>query len=327
MAEAKKSNIKTGSKKSAAEKKSPVSEVKSNRTHAKSDTLVKDKLQSEPKPVKTIKPAAKAGKRSEKSLKAAEAKLVKEERKLVKEDDRPQAKPAAKPTRSKLERRSKAYRSSYSQIDKSKRYSFEEATELIGKTSPVKFDATVELHVRLAVDPKQADQNVRDNVLLPAGSGKTIRVAALVGDDMVDTAKTAGADLVGESDIIKELEAGSFSFDVLIATPSQMPKLGKYARLLGPRGLMPNPKSGTVTNDVIKAISESKAGKVEYRVDSSGIIHIGIGKISFKPSRLLTNLQAVMTSINNNKPASIKGSYVIGAHLATTMGPSIRLSI
>lgn len=274
------------------------------------------------------KSTAKAGKRSAKALKEAEEKQAKEESKKSKEDDSEENKKTiAPPTRSRLERRSKAYRKSNETIDKDKRYSVEEATEIIGKTSPVKFDATVELHIRLAVDPRQADQNVRDTVILPAGNGKMVRVAAFVDADGSAVAKDAGADLIGEADIIKELESGNFSFDVLVATPSQMPKLGKYARTLGPRGLMPNPKSGTVTNDVAKAIKEAKAGKVEYRVDSSGIIHIGIGKSSFKAAQLLENLQAVLSSIQSNKPASIKSTYIVGAHLSTTMGPSIRLAL
>lgn len=273
---------------------------------------------------------AKAGKRSAKSLTLAEEKQAKEQRKQAKagqQSDEKTLKPAIIPVRSKLERRSKAYRSAAEGIDPTKRYSIEEACSLIGKTNPVKFDATVELHVRLNVDPKQADQNIRDNVLLPSGSGKNIRVAAFIGPDLVSEAQTAGADLAGETEVIQELEAGSFSFDVLISTPSQMPKLGKYARTLGPRGLMPNPKSGTVTTDIVKAIKEAKAGKVEYRVDSSGNLHLGIGKSSFTPSQLSANLQAVIASIQANKPASVKGSYILSAHLTTSMGPSIKFAI
>lgn len=270
---------------------------------------------------------AKAGKRSAKALKEAEEKQSKEERKTIKEDDVVKTKATQNPTRTRLERRSKSYREKQQNIDTKKQYSIDEAAELVIKTNPVKFDATVELHMRLAVDPRQADQNIRDSVLLPAGSGKTIRVAAYVDGDDITAAKEAGAELVGEADVTKELEAGSFSFDILIATPSQMPKLGKYARLLGPRGLMPNPKSGTVTNDVAKAITEAKAGKVEYRVDSGGNIHVGIGKVSFKPAQIQENLQAILSSIQNNKPASIKGAYIISAYLSTSMGPSIKLTV
>jgi large subunit ribosomal protein L1 len=191
----------------------------------------------------------------------------------------------------------------------------------------VKSDATVDLHIRLSVDPKQADQNIRDSVILPAGTGKSVRIAAFVDDNDRLQAIDSGADLAGETEITKELNSGKFSFNVLLSTPNMMPKLGKFARVLGPRGLMPNPKSGTVTNDIIKAISESKTGKVEYRVDSNGIIHLGIGKVSFKPNQLLENLQAVLGSIQANKPSSLKNNYIMSAYLSTSMGPSIKLDI
>ncbi len=293
---------------------------------AESEVNKPEVAEDEPKTVA----AAKAGKRSAKSLKETEAKLAKEERKTHKdssEASQEPAKTAVKPPRSRLERRSKKYSAKYALIDKTKRYTLDEAVDLIGKTSPVKFDATVELHIRLNVDPRQADQNIRDSVLLPAGTGKVVRVAAFVDADNEAAAKAAGADLIGEDKIIKVLESGNLSFDVLIATPSQMPKLGKYARLLGPRGLMPNPKSGTVTTDVNKAVSEAKAGKVEYRVDSTGIVHIGIGKVSFKPNQLKDNLEAVLASIQNNKPASIKSTYILSSYLTSSMGPSLSISL
>lgn len=273
------------------------------------------------------KSAAKAGKRSTKAQAEAAAKKEKEERKKADSAEQKPDKQPAKPARSRLERRAKGYRAKSELIDKAKSYSLEEASKLIGQTNPVKFDATVELHIRLAVDPRQADQNVRDSVLLPAGSGKTVRIAAFVDGDDVSSASKAGADLVGEADVLKELEAGSFSFDVLVATPSQMPKLGKYARVLGPRGLMPNPKSGTVTTDVARAISEAKAGKVEYRVDSGGNLHIPVGKSSFSSADLLNNLNAVITSIQANKPASVKGAYILSSHLSTSMGPALKLAL
>jgi len=276
------------------------------------------------------KPLAKAGKRSLKAIQAEEEKKLKEEKKqasvnkeTVKQDDN--NKPVA--PRSHLERHSKSYLKHYIADYKLQKYSPEQATQEIIKTNPVKFDATVEVHIRLSVDPKQADQNIRDSVLLPAGTGKTVRVAAFVDDNDRTIAKDAGADLAGETEITKELNSGKFSFDVLISTPGMMPKLGKFARVLGPRGLMPNPKSGTVTSDVVKAINESKAGKVEYRVDSNGIIHVGIGKVSFQPSQLLENLQAILSSIQANKPASLKNTYILSAYLSTSMGPSIKLAI
>lgn len=296
-------------------------------TAKKAKPALKAKEEPIKKPKTEVK-TAKAGKRSIKAIEASEAKLTKQQNKLAKSEVVVETKKDSnKPTRTRLERRSKSYKQHYKELDITKRYTPEEATKLIITTNPVKFDATVELHVRLAVDPRQADQNIRDNVLLPAGSGKTVRIAAFVDGDNIEIAKTAGADLVGESEIIKELTAGSFSFDVLVATPSQMPKLGKYARILGPRGLMPNPKSGTVTVDIAKAISESKAGKVEYRVDSGGIVHVGIGKVSFKPAQLLENLETVLSSIQANKPSSIKATYIISAYLTTSMGPSIKLAL
>jgi len=269
------------------------------------------------------KATAKAGKRSAKSQKEAEEKAAKEERKATASEDQTEEKPkqTAKPTRSRLERRGKKFRDAAKLVEKDKAYTLVEALELAQKTSPTKFDATVELHINLNVDPRHADQNIRDNLVLPAGTGKDVRVAVF------DDEKAASADLSGVENIIKQLDKGEINFDVLIATPAQMPKLGKYARVLGPRGLMPNPKSGTVTTDVAKAVQEAKAGRVEYRVDSTGIVHIGIGKVSFGQKKLLENAQAVVASVKGNKPSSVKGAYVKVAHLTTTMGPSITVSV
>lgn len=270
---------------------------------------------------------AKAGKRSAKAVAEAEAKVEKEERKAVRAEteaeDAEKPKQPVTPTRSRLERRGKQFRKLAEQIEIGKVYSLDEAIALAQKTSSTKFDATVELHVRLGVDPRHADQNIRDNLVLPAGTGKTVKVAVLADVDDAATAKKAGADVAGIDEILKDLEKGQINFDTLIATPSQMSKLGKYARVLGPRGLMPNPKSGTVTTDVAKAVNEAKAGRVEYRVDTTGIVHLGIGKVSFTPAQLSENLQAVFASIKGNKPSSIKGTYFKAIHLTTTMGPSI----
>lgn len=265
--------------------------------------------------------AAKAGKRSAKALKEAEEKQAKEERKAGAADEAEKPKAAVPPTRSRLERRAKGYRKGAEQIDKDKSYGLNEALELAQKTSHVKFDATVELHVKLGVDPRQADQNIRDNLVLPAGTGKAIRIAVLTDD--AAAAQKAGADVAGTDDLLAQLEKGVMDFDVLIATPALMPKLGKYARALGPRGLMPNPKSGTVTTDVVKAVSEAKAGRVEYRVDSTGIVHLGIGKVSFSPEQLLQNAKAVIASVTANKPQSLKGTYIKSVYITTSMGPSI----
>jgi large subunit ribosomal protein L1 len=271
------------------------------------------------------KATAKAGKRSAKGIKEAEEKEAKEERKAhaaeEKAEEASKPKQIAKPTRSRLERQGKKFREAAKLIEKDKSYKLTEALELATKTSPVKFDASVELHINLSVDPRQADQNIRDNVVLPAGTGNTVRVAVF------DDTKVEGADITGVETILKDLEKGTINFDVLIATPAQMPKLGKYARLLGPRGLMPNPKSGTVTTDVAKGVSEAKAGRVEYRVDSTGIVHIAFGKVSFGVKKLEDNARAVLASIKGNKPSSVKGGYVKAIHMATSMGPSITVDL
>jgi large subunit ribosomal protein L1 len=268
---------------------------------------------------------AKAGKRSAKAIEESEAKVEKEERKAAKAEaeaeDAEKPHQFVKPARSRLVRRSKGYRKSAELIEKGKAYSLSEAMLLASKTSSVKFDASVELHINLGVDPRQADQNIRASLVLPQGTGRNVRVAIFADE------KSEGADLSGVETIMKELEKGTINFDVLISTPMNMAKLGKYARLLGPRGLMPNPKSGTVTTDVAKALKEAKAGKVEYRVDSTGIVHLAVGKVSFGGAKLLENAQAVVNSIRAAKPASVKGNYVKAIHATTTMGPSITVSI
>ena len=277
----------------------------------------------------TEKATAKAGKRSAKGVAEAEEKTAKVEAQKHREEtteaseDKP--KQPVKPTRSKLERRGKKFRDAAKHIEADKVYSVEEAVALAQKTSTVKFDATVELHINLGVDPRHADQNIRDNLVLPAGTGKKVRVAVL-SDDPAE-AKKAGADIAGEDELFKALDKGTMDFDILVATPAFMPKLGKYARTLGPRGLMPNPKSGTVTNDIAKAVAEAKAGRVEYRVDSTGIVHLGVGKVSFSAPQLLDNVTAVLTSIKNNKPSSVKGNYVKAITLTTTMGPAIPVDV
>jgi large subunit ribosomal protein L1 len=266
---------------------------------------------------------AKAGKRSAKSLKEADEKQAKEERKEAASEEAEKPKQHANPTRSRLERQGKNFRKSAELVEKGKKYSLVEALELSTKTNPVKFDASVEVHINLNVNPRHADQNIRDNLVLPAGTGKAVRVAVFADVDDAEKAKKAGADIAGIEELTKDLDKGVFNFDVLVATPTQMAKLGKYARTLGPRGLMPNPKSGTVTPDVTKAVQEAKAGRVEYRVDSTGIVHLGVGKVSFGAAKLEENVRAVFASIKGNKPASVKGNYVKAITIATTMGPGI----
>ena len=268
---------------------------------------------------------AKAGKRSAKALEEAAEKQAKEERKASDAAEAEKPKVPVIPTRSRLERRGKHFRKNAELIEKGKTYSLEEAISLAQKTSHVKFDATVEVHINLGVDPRHADQNIRDNLVLPAGTGKSVRIAVLTDD--AAAAKTAGADLAGNEEVLTQLEKGTIDFDILIATPMLMAKLGKYARTLGPRGLMPNPKSGTVTNDIAKAVAEAKAGRVEYRVDSTGIIHLGVGKVSFTTAQLLENMQAVMASVKANKPQSVKGNYLKAVYLTTSMGPSVAVDL
>lgn len=276
------------------------------------------------------KATAKAGKRSEKGIKDAEEKTAKVEAQQHRAEEKAAEEADKKPKQvqratSKLDRSSKGYRKSVEQIEKGKVYSLAEALDLAVKTSHVKFDATVELHVRLGVDPRQADQNLRDTVVLPAGTGKNVRVAVLADADGVAAAKKAGADIAGGEEFLQQLDKGKFDFDILVATPQMMAKLGKYARVLGPKGLMPNPKSGTVTTDVVKAVAESKAGRVEYRVDTTGIVHVGVGKVSFGASKLSQNAKVILTSIKQNKPSSVKAAYILSIYLATTMGPSIKV--
>lgn len=288
------------------------------------EIVIADAVETPVVEVTEEKATAKAGKRSAKAVAEAEAKVEKEERKAAHTtDEAEKPKQPVKPTRSRLERAGKKFRKASEQVEKDKVYSLNEAVQLAQKTSTTKFDATVELHIRLGVDPRHADQNIRDNLVLPAGTGKTIKIAVLADVDDAATAKKAGADIAGIDEILKDLDKGQINFDTLIATPSQMAKLGKYARVLGPRGLMPNPKSGTVTTDVAKAVAEAKAGRVEYRVDSTGIVHLGVGKVSFTPAQLNDNLQAVFASLRGNKPNGLKGTYIKAIHLSTTMGPSI----
>jgi large subunit ribosomal protein L1 len=281
---------------------------------------------------KEEKTVAKAGKRSEKALAEAEEKAEKEARKEAgdttpqSEEAETRAKKGPKPvTRPLSERRGKGYRKVAEQVEAGKAYPLTEALELATKTSHVKFDASVEVHVRLGVDPRQADQNVRATVSLPNGTGKTVRVAVFAPEAEHAAAKKAGADVVGDEDFLKQLDKEEMNFDILVATPQYMPKLGKYARLLGPRGLMPNPKAGTVATDVAKAVTEAKAGKVEYRVDKQGIVHLAIGKVSFGADKLAQNAKAFFDSLQSQKPSSLKSVYVKTTSISTTMGPGIKV--
>lgn len=276
-------------------------------------------------------PTAKAGKRSAKAIAETEAKLEKEARKEAGDtssqtgEEEKVARGPKPVTRPVIERRGKNYRKLAEKIEAAKLYTLDEATKLAVETNPAKFDASVEVHVRLNVDPRQADQNIRATVSLPHGTGKTIRVAVFAPEADHKAASAAGADVVGDETFLAQLDKETVDFDILVATPQYMPKLGKYARLLGPRGLMPNPKSGTVATDVAKAVKEAKAGKVEYRVDKQAIVHLSIGKVSFGADKIAENAKSFFESLQSQKPSSIKGSYVKSITVTTTMGPGIKV--
>ncbi|RVU53979.1 50S ribosomal protein L1 [Anaerosphaera multitolerans] len=226
-----------------------------------------------------------------------------------------------------MPKRGKKYIESAKLIDRNKLYDADEAIELVQKTSTTKFDSTVELAVRLGVDPRHADQQVRGTVVLPHGTGKTKKVLVLAKADKIQEALDAGADYAGGEEYVEKIQTENwFDFDVMIATPDMMGVVGKIGRVLGPKGLMPNPKSGTVTFEVGKAVEETKAGKVEYRVDKAAIINVPIGKVSFGTEKLQDNFKTLVSAIIKAKPASAKGRYLKSVTLATTMGPGIRIN-
>ena len=224
-------------------------------------------------------------------------------------------------------KRGKLYQESEKLIDKTKSYEAKEAIEVFTKMPKRKFDETLELHVKLGVDSKQADQQVRGTVVLPNGTGKTQRVLVFAKGDKAKEAEAAGADFVGAEELVPKIQNENwFEYDVIVATPDMMGVIGRLGKILGPKGLMPNPKSGTVTMDVTKAINEIKSGKVEYRLDKTNIIHLGFGKVSFGADKLLENYETVMEAIQKAKPAAAKGQYVRSIAVTTSMGPSIYLA-
>ena len=221
----------------------------------------------------------------------------------------------------------KKYVDSVKLIDSLNAYDPEEAVALAIQTSKAKFDETIELHCKLGVDPRHADQQVRGSVVLPHGTGRTVRVLVVTKGDKIKAAQDAGADFVGGEEMIEKIKTENwFGFDVMIATPDMMGIVGRIGRILGPKGLMPNPKSGTVTMDVAKAVQDTKAGKVEYRVDKTSIVHCPIGKASFGPEKLQENLTVLMDAINKAKPAAAKGTYIKSLYLTATMGPAIKVN-
>ena len=221
-------------------------------------------------------------------------------------------------------KKGKKYVAALAKVESGKVYSIEEAAALVKETSTVKFDATVDVSLKLNVDPRQANQQIRGTLILPHGNGKTKRVLAIT--DRVEEATSAGADVVGGPEIIDKIAGGWFDFDVIVATPNMMPQIGRVARVLGPKGLMPNPKTGTVNPDIAKAIKEIKAGKVEYRVDKEGNMHVSIARVSFEAKKIEDNLHAFVDAVVKARPSSVKGTYIKNAVIHTTMGPAIHFT-
>lgn len=224
-------------------------------------------------------------------------------------------------------KRGKNYKAAHQKVAEKEMYGLKEAVTLLKETSKTKFDSTAEIHINLTIDPTKADQALRGTLSLPHGTGKSVKIAALVSDDKVKLAKDAGAEAAGLEDLIAEFQAGSINYDVIVATPDVMKNLGKVAKTLGQKGLMPNPKAGTVTDDIAKTIKELKAGRLEYRNDKQGSIHSVFGKVSFKEEELLNNLKSFLRVLRDAKPASIKGSFIKSINLSTTMGPGIKLDV
>ena len=226
-----------------------------------------------------------------------------------------------------MARHGRKYREAAALIEPERRYPIDEAAELLPKLSTVKFDATVEAHLRLGVDPRHADQLVRGTVVLPHGTGRSSRVIVFAQGEKAQEALRAGADEVGGDDLVKRIDDGWFEFDVAIATPDMMGTVGKLGRKLGPRGLMPNPKSGTVTFDIERAVGEIKSGRIEFKVDRAGIVHAPVGRASFTPEHLAANVAALVDAIQRAKPSGAKGTYMRSLTLAPTMGPGVRVDI
>ena len=220
----------------------------------------------------------------------------------------------------------KKYVESAKLVDRANLYTTKEALDLVAQTSKAKFDETVEVHVRLGVDSRHADQQVRGAVVLPNGTGKDVRVAVFAKGDLAKAAQEAGADFVGDADLVTKIQGGWMDFDVAIASPDMMGFVGRLGKVLGPRGLMPSPKAGTVTMDVAKAVTEAKAGKIEYRLDKSNIIHCPIGKVSFGTEKLMENFNALLDAIIKAKPEAAKGQYIKSCAVAATMGPGVRIN-
>lgn len=298
---------------------------------AKNNEVAEDKdqnIQADAKKDEKKQPVAttKAGKHSKKALAEEEAKAQKEERKKKSAEETSEEKPKViqKP---RVKRYSKNQKISRELIDFDKLYTVSEAIELLPKISMVKFDPTAEVHISLDVDTKQADQNLRTSAPLPAGTGKKVRVVVVTSDKEAELAKKAGADLVDSEAILSSISKGKLDFDVLVASPDKMGELGKYAKVLGPKGLMPSPKSGTVTPKPSTVVEEIKKGRAEVKNDANGIVHVAFGKLSFKAKDLETNLLAVIKAVKSNKPSGVKATYIKSIYVTSSMSPSIKLDV
>jgi large subunit ribosomal protein L1 len=257
---------------------------------------------------------------------------VEKESDMTQETQTPETPPAAKAPKApqkggKGRKRGKRYRALAAKVERTKAYSPAEAVKLVKETSQAKFDTTVDLHLRMGVDPRHAEQMVRGSAVLPNGTGKTVRIVVFAQGDKAREAQAAGADVVGADDLAKRIEGGWLDFDVAIATPDMMGTVGKLGKVLGPRGLMPNPKSGTVTFDLAKAVKDSKGGRIEFRVDKTGVVHTVVGKSSFTEQALLQNLATLMDALNRARPAGLKANYIESVYLTSTQGPSVKIDL
>ena len=250
-----------------------------------------------------------------------------EETETTAQEPTPAPAPRAPRKAGKGRKRGKRYRALAAKVERTKTYSPAEAVKLVKETSQAKFDTSVDLHLRMGVDPRHAEQMVRGSAVLPNGTGKTVRVAVFAQGDKAREAQAAGADVVGADDLAKRIEGGWLDFDVAIATPDMMGTVGKLGKVLGPRGLMPNPKSGTVTFDLAKAVRDSKGGRIEFRVDKTGVVHTVVGKSSFTEQALLQNLATLMDALNRARPAGLKANYIESVYLTSTQGPSVRIDL
>ena len=219
----------------------------------------------------------------------------------------------------------KRYDNNFKTIDRNIEYSLDDAVKIIKETSPAKFDETIDISINLGVDPRHADQIVRGTVSMPNGTGKEVSILVLAKGDLVEKAIEAGADFAGSDEFLEKIKSGWTSVDVIISTPEMMPELGKLGRILGPRGLMPNPKTGTVTNDIEKAVIEIKSGKIEFKVEKNGIVHVGVAKMSFEKEKIIQNISAFIDAINKAKPSGVKGIYMKKVTLSSTMSPGIKI--